>query len=56
MNQTNVLCRQVQFERLTSYILEDFFSEIGRLKMIKIKDYIVTILGYHLKDSNLCLF
>lgn len=53
---TKVLCRTINFERMTSYILEDYFAEVGRLKKIKMKNYIVSPLGYSTKDNTLMLF
>lgn len=49
--KSGVICRVITFERMTSYILEDYFSEIGRLKKIKMKNYIVPVEGYSIKDE-----
>lgn len=41
---------------MTSYILEDYFQEIGRLKTIKMKGFIVPVIGYFIKDKTLMIF
>lgn len=56
VNQLNVLCRSITFERMTSYILEDYFNELSRLKQIKMKPYMHGVIGYHIKDTTLCIF
>lgn len=56
LNKQSVLCRVIQFERMTSYILEDYMSELGRFKVIKMKQYMVPTLGYSIKDTTLMIF
>jgi hypothetical protein len=51
-----VLCRMVTFDRLTSYLLEEYFTEIGRLKKIRMKDYVVPPIGYTTKENTLIIF
>lgn len=41
---------------MTSYILEAYFQEIGRLKTIKMKGFIVPVKGYSIKDKTLMIF
>jgi endonuclease III-like uncharacterized protein len=56
MRQNNVLCRVITFERMTSYILEDFFKDLSQLKKMKVKNFIVPILGYAQKENSIVLF
>ena len=56
LNKQSVLCRVITFERMTSYILEDYFNEVSRLKQLKMKSYILPILGYNIKDTTLTIF
>jgi hypothetical protein len=51
-----VLCRMVTFDRLTSYLLEEYFTEIGRLKKIKMRDFVVAPIGYSTKENTLLVF
>jgi hypothetical protein len=53
LNQKRVLCRNIEFNRLTGYVLEDFFHGLYKLMKIKIKPNIVPILGYYTKDTAL---
>jgi hypothetical protein len=55
-NQQRVLCRNIEFDRLTSYVLEDFFHGLNKLLKIKIKANIVPILGFYTKDTALEIF
>lgn len=56
LNKQKILCRVIAFDRLTSYILEDYFSEISRLKKIKMKSFLVLPKGYALKDTTMTIF
>lgn len=46
MKQQPVLCRVIEFERITNYVLEDYYCELGRLNAIKFKPFLVPTLGY----------
>ncbi|CDW78463.1 protein kinase domain containing protein [Stylonychia lemnae] len=54
--QEIVLCRQVNFDRMTNYILEDYFIELCILDQIKIRSSLVPVLGYYIKDQSLMIF
>lgn len=41
-----VICRVITFDRMTNYVLEDYFSELAKIEMIKLKFYVVPTLGY----------
>ena len=46
----------INFDRLTSYLLEEYFAEIGRIKQIKMKNYVVPPLGYSTNNNTLLIF
>jgi hypothetical protein len=48
LKQQPVLCRVIEFERITTYVLEDYFEELTKLKKIKITPHLVFPIGYHL--------
>jgi serine/threonine protein kinase len=41
---------------MTSYLLEDFFAELGRFHKIKMRPYMVPPLGYNLNNTTLTIF
>lgn len=52
----NVICRMIVFERITSYQIESYFQELTKINMVKINAYIVPILGYNIKGTNVKIF
>lgn len=56
LKQETVLCRAIDFERVTTYVIEDFFDELTRLKQIRITPYLLFPLGYHIKDHCVHIF
>jgi tRNA A-37 threonylcarbamoyl transferase component Bud32 len=51
-----VVCRVIEFERMTNYILEDYLNELMMLDSIKMKGFTVPTLGYHIKASSMMIF
>ena len=51
-----MLCRVIDFDRITNYILEDYFTELAIYDKIKMNPYIVPTYGYFIKESSLMLF
>eukprot|EP00347_Sterkiella_histriomuscorum_P012447 403368538 len=56
LKQEIVLCRVIEFDRMTNYILEDYFNELAIIEQIKMKQYTVPVLGYFIKESQLMIF
>ncbi|CDW80512.1 protein kinase [Stylonychia lemnae] len=56
LKQQPVICRKIEFERVTTYVIEDFFGEMNRLKMIKMTQFTLFPIGYYIKDQQINVF
>eukprot|EP00347_Sterkiella_histriomuscorum_P021348 403334300 len=56
LKQQPVLCRVLNFDRVTTYVIEDYFGELSRLKQIKMTKHTLFPLGYHIKESQISIF
>ena len=50
------LCRVMEFERITNYVIEDYLVELARLETLKLRKYIVPTLGYYIAENGLNIF
>ena len=56
LKQEDVICRKVEFDRITNYTLEDYFTEVSVFEQIKMRPFLVPFLGYYIKDQTLMIF
>ena len=54
-NDENV-CRVIEFERITNYVMEDYFDRLAIIKAIKMDDYIVNTLAYATHNEKVFIF
>ena len=52
-NKQNVICRSIIFDRITTYLLEEYFNELSRLKQMKLNLFTHPVIGYLVKDTTL---
>lgn len=46
------LCRVMHFDRITSYQLENYFSQLTQLHMLKVVNFVTTPVGVYIDESN----
>lgn len=51
-DQSTLICRVMQFERISSYQVEGYFANVAKLNYLRLQDYILMPLGIHIEGEN----
>ena len=52
LEDTEVLCRVMKFDRISSYQVEGYFANIAKLKFLQLQDYLMFPKGIHIEGEN----
>lgn len=50
------LCRVIEFDRITNYVIEDYLCDLTRLEQLKMRKSIVPTLGYYITENGIHIF
>ena len=50
------ICRVIEFDRITNYVIEDYLAELTRVETLKLRRHIVPTLGYLITENGLNIF
>jgi hypothetical protein len=50
------ICRVIEFDRMTNYVIEDYLSELAKFELLKLKKFMMPTLAIYLSENGLNLF
>lgn len=50
-SRAKVLCRVMEYDRISSYQIEAFFTELARIQLYKLSNYVVMPIGIHVSPK-----
>jgi hypothetical protein len=50
------ICRVIEFDRITNYVVEDYMVELTKLETLKLRKSILPTLGYFITQNGLNIF
>jgi hypothetical protein len=50
------ICRVVNFDRITNYVIEDYLVELAKFEALKFRKYMVPTIGYLVTENGINIF